>query len=173
MDASKNNGYKNVLVVVDVFSRFAWAIPMESKTTEAVVEAFEGILRGGRKPAEVDTVGGLEFGARFTSILEGKKIAHKKRLPSQPNGLAVVDAVIKRLKETLVKDLAEEGTQDWIKFLRGAIKAHNSNSHEHLMGNSPDDVGKNARSSALPREAGGTRCGAQFRSARGSRGRPP
>ena len=68
--------------------------------------------------------------------------AHKKRLPSQPNGLAVVDAVIKRLKETLVKDLAEEGTQDWIKFLPGAIKAHNSNSHEHLMGSSPDDVGK-------------------------------
>ena len=142
MDASKNNGYKNVLVVVDVFSRFAWAIPLESKTTEAVTEAFEGILRGGRKPAEVDTDGGLEFGARFTSFLEGKKIAHKKRLPSQPNGLAVVDAVIKRLKETLVKDLAEEGTQDWIKFLPGALKAHNSNSHEHLMGSSPDDVGK-------------------------------
>ena len=62
MDASKNNGFKNVLVV-DVFSRFAWAIPMESKTTEAVVEAFEGILRTGRKPSEVDTDGGLEFGA--------------------------------------------------------------------------------------------------------------
>ena len=142
MDASKNNGYKNVLVVVDVFSRFAWAIPMENKTTEVVVNALEGIMRGGRKPSEVDTDGGLEFGARFTSFLEGKKIAHKKRLPSQPNGLAVVDAVIKRLKETLVKDLAEEGTQDWIKFLPGAIKAHNSNSHEHLMGSSPDDVGK-------------------------------
>ena len=142
MDASKNNGYKNVLVVVDVFSRFAWAIPMENKTTETTVNALEGILRGGRKPSEVDTDGGLEFGARFTSFLEGKKIAHKKRLPSQPNGLAVVDAVIKRLKETLVKDLAEEGTQDWIKFLPGAIKAHNSNSHEHLMGSSPDDVGK-------------------------------
>ncbi len=27
-DASKNGGFKSVLVVVDVFSRYAWAIPM-------------------------------------------------------------------------------------------------------------------------------------------------
>ncbi len=74
MDASKNNGFKNVLVVVDVFSRYAWAVPMESKTTEEGVKTFEGILRGsGRKPFEVDTDGGLEFGARFTSFLNERK----------------------------------------------------------------------------------------------------
>ena len=113
MDTSKNEGYQNVLVVVDVFSRFAWAVPMESKTIEATTNAFEGIMReSGRKPSEVDTDGGLEFGAKFTSFLEEKKIAHKKRPPGQSNALAVVDAVIKRLKETLVKDLAEEGSQD-------------------------------------------------------------
>ncbi len=50
--------------------------------------------------------------------------------------------MIKRLKETLVKDLADEGSQDWIQFLPRAIKAHNSNSHEHQMGSSPEDVGK-------------------------------
>ncbi len=105
----KNKGYKKVLVVVDVFSRFAWAIPMENKTIETTVNALEGIVReSGRRPSEVDTDGGLEFGPKFTSLLEGKKIAHKKRPPSQPNGLAVVDAVIKRLKKTLVKDLADQ-----------------------------------------------------------------
>ena len=41
-----------------------------------------------------------------------------------------------------MKDLADEGSQDWIQFLPRALKAHNSNSHEHLMGSSPDDVGK-------------------------------
>ena len=73
MDSSKNKGYTNVLVVVDVFSRFAWAIPMESKTIEATTIAFDGIMReSGRRPLEVDTDGGLEFGPKFTSFLQRK-----------------------------------------------------------------------------------------------------
>ena len=62
MHSSKNKGFKNVLVVVEVFSRFVWAIPMENKTIETTVHAFKGIMReSGRKPSEVDTEGGLEF----------------------------------------------------------------------------------------------------------------
>ena len=32
MDASKNSGFKNVLVVVDVFSRYPWAVPLVSNS---------------------------------------------------------------------------------------------------------------------------------------------
>ena len=142
MDASKNDGYKYIFVVVDVFSRFMWTIPTESKSLETTMGAFDWLLReSGRKPAEVDSDGGTEFSARFTSFLEGKQISHTTRAIGHTNALAVVDAAIKSLKETLVKDMAEEGSQTWIKFLKGATKAHNSNSHEHLMGSSPDDVG--------------------------------
>ena len=81
---------------------------------------------------------------RSAPFLEAKKIAHRKRPVGQPNALAVVDAVIKRLKETLAKDLAEDGSQDWVQFLPRAVKAHNSNSHEHLMGSAPADVKSNA-----------------------------
>jgi hypothetical protein len=66
MDSSKNRGYKNVLVAVDVFSRLCWAIPMENKSQESTLKALEGIMRvSGRKPTEVDTDGGLEYGPAF------------------------------------------------------------------------------------------------------------
>ena len=35
MDASKNDGYKYIFVVVDVFSRFMWTIPTDSKRAKA------------------------------------------------------------------------------------------------------------------------------------------
>ena len=129
-------------MVVDIFSRFAWAIPMETKSAEATAKAFDEILReSGRKPSELDTDGGLEFsGGTFESFLEGKDIAHKIRSPGHANALAVVDVFIKTLKETLAKDLAEDGSRNWIQFLPRAVEAHNSNSHEHLMGAAPADV---------------------------------
>ena len=55
MDASKNEGYKYILVVVDVFSRFMWTIPTESKSLETTIGTFDGLLRdSGRKPSEVN-----------------------------------------------------------------------------------------------------------------------
>ena len=142
MDSNLNQGFKNILVVVDIFSRFCWAVPMETKSAEATTKALEGILReSGRKPSELDTDGGLEFtGATFESFLEGKEILHKVRAPGHANALAVVDVVIKSLKEKLVKDMAEDGSQNWAQFLPKAVKAHNTNSHEHLMGAAPADV---------------------------------
>jgi hypothetical protein len=69
--------------------------------------------------------------------------------------MAVVDAVIKRLKETLRQDLAEAASQNWVRFLPRAVKAYNANSHEHLMGSAPDDVKGNAvLQYALEKEAG-------------------
>ena len=83
------------------------------------------------------------------------KIAHRTKQPGHVNALAVVDAVIKRLKETLRQDLAEAGTQNWAKFLPSAIKGYNGNAHDHLMGSAPADVkGNSALQYALEKQAG-------------------
>ena len=40
-----NGGYKYVLMVIDVFSKFGWAIPLKSKTGVAVTEAMETLFK--------------------------------------------------------------------------------------------------------------------------------
>ena len=145
MDATQNKGFKNVLVVVDVFSRYAWAVPMESKSQEDAVKAFGKVLwTSGRKPAEINSDGGQEFGAAFTEFVEKKGIAHRTKQTNHTNALAVVDAVILRLKEILRQELAESSSQNWVKFLPRAVKAYNGNSHDHLMGTAPEQVKSNA-----------------------------
>ena len=52
LDATKNDGHKNVLVITDVFSRFTWAVPLKDKSQITVTAAFQGILTSsGRTPA--------------------------------------------------------------------------------------------------------------------------
>jgi len=38
-----NDGYKYMLNIIDVFSRYAWSIPLKTKTAKEVLKAFESI----------------------------------------------------------------------------------------------------------------------------------
>lgn len=41
---------KFLLVIVDVFSRFMWVRPLKDRKTKSVIEAFQDILSGPRRP---------------------------------------------------------------------------------------------------------------------------
>ncbi len=155
LDAAKNDGHRVILVVADVFSRYVWATPLKEKTQATVAAAFKSIMASGRTPAEVDSDGGAEFSGLFDSLLREKGIAHRVKGTKQLNALAVVDATIKKLKDTLKQEMAERGTGTWLKYLTGAVKAANNNSHDHLLGSRPSDVkGSEVLQYALKKQAG-------------------
>ena len=53
---SKNNrGYRYLLTVIDVLSKFAWVQALKAKTGIELVKAFEKILKGGRRPTRLQT----------------------------------------------------------------------------------------------------------------------
>ena len=56
-----NDGYRYLLVCIDVFSKYSWIVPIKSKTGPALVEAFKVILSSGRKPEKIMTDQGTEF----------------------------------------------------------------------------------------------------------------
>ena len=47
-----NKGYKFLLTCIDVFSKFAWVVPLKNKTGESLVNDFQIILDTGRSPAD-------------------------------------------------------------------------------------------------------------------------
>ena len=59
--AKQNDGYKYVLVAIDVFSRMAYCQPVKSKTGADVKAAFQRILSGLRKPRMIRSDRGAEF----------------------------------------------------------------------------------------------------------------
>ena len=42
--AKQNGGMKYLLTMIDLFSKFAWAIPIHSKDAKAITAAFEQVL---------------------------------------------------------------------------------------------------------------------------------
>ena len=57
---SKDNGIKYLLTVIDIFSKFAWIVPLKRKTGQEVENAFSMILRK-RRPSKMWVDKGREF----------------------------------------------------------------------------------------------------------------
>ena len=73
---SKHNlGIKFLLTCIDVFSKYAWVIPLKDKTGKSLVVAFEQIFRTGRQPLALHTDKGSEYINRvFQTFLGDHKV---------------------------------------------------------------------------------------------------
>ena len=70
----QNDGYKFILTVIDVFSRFSWVRPLKIKTGQSLREAFASIISD-RKPNYLQTDKGTEFlNSSFQSLLTSNSI---------------------------------------------------------------------------------------------------
>ena len=57
-----NKGFGFLLCVIDIFSKYAWVIPLKDKKGVSIVNAFQKILdKSGRKPNKIWVDKGSEF----------------------------------------------------------------------------------------------------------------
>ena len=72
-----NDNYRYLLVVIGVFSRYAWIEPLKNKNADTIVKAFEKILADGRKPRKLRTDAATDFTSKkFQHLMKEKKISH-------------------------------------------------------------------------------------------------
>ena len=62
--ANVNDGCRYLLRIIDLFSRFAWAVPLRAKTAGEVTAAFRQDFAQGRQPQRLQTDDGREFDNR-------------------------------------------------------------------------------------------------------------
>ena len=64
-----NNTNRYLLCVIDVFSRYAWAVPIKNKTGTTLIKAFETIFKSSkRKPLSLQIDKGTEFKTKTFSL---------------------------------------------------------------------------------------------------------
>jgi len=56
-----NKGYHYILTVIDVLSKYAWAVPLKSKVRANAIVITEIIRKSGRHPKNLQTDMGKEF----------------------------------------------------------------------------------------------------------------
>ena len=63
-----NKGVKYLLFAIDLFSKYAWVIPLKDKKGTCIVNAFQKIISKERKPNKIWVYQGSEFYNQFFNI---------------------------------------------------------------------------------------------------------
>ena len=64
-----NKGFRFLLCVVDIISKYAWVVPLKDKKGVSIVNAFQSILKkSNRKPKKIWVDKGSEFYNRSVII---------------------------------------------------------------------------------------------------------
>ena len=140
MEGLDNDGYKYILVVIDIFSRYAWAEPVKTKSPKDVKPAFEKIFAMGRKPFKIQTDQGLEFESKTMKDFFTSHGIEQFSVKSQFKA-AIVERLNKTLKNKMWTYLTHTNSRKWVKILPLLVRAYNQAEHRTIE-MAPQDVDK-------------------------------
>ena len=129
--AKKNDGYKYLLTCIDVFSKYAWVVPLKVKTGTAVKQAFEEHIFSERKPEKLQTDQGKEFvNSTFREYLKEQGVEHFFSLSAGEVKCAVVERFNRTLKSKMWKYFTyKNDTRRYIDVLPDLVHSYNHTYH--------------------------------------------
>lgn len=123
-----NKGFKFILMIMDIFSRKAWAFPLRSKRGKEVAEVLDSLFSNIPTPQRLQVDEGKEFynrdvkqvlnkdGIELFSIFSQYKCAHVERLN-------------RTIKEKLEKIFTATNNRNWIDYLDEVMISYNNTTH--------------------------------------------
>ena len=126
----KDGSYQYILTVVDVFSKYAWAVPIKRKTGEEISNAFKRLFKE-RKPKKLHTDKGLEFINKPTKQLLKDFQIHWFATENETKA-QVVERFNRTLKTKMWKYFTKQGNQRWVKVLPDLIYNYNTSKHRSI-----------------------------------------
>lgn len=124
--AKENAGYKYILTIIDVFSRFAWAWPLKYKNAETVVEAFKIVINDYGAPKYLHTDQGKEFENKTLRnfLVTTKQFSVKSQFKA-----ALVERFNRTLKGRMYKYFTFVGNYKWFDILHKIVDGYNNTYH--------------------------------------------
>ena len=128
------------LLVVDVFTREAWAAIIHNKTAEETLRAFRACVPLPLpKQISITTDLGAEFQGAFATWCNAQGAILRVRSPGAKNDIAVCDRAMAKIKLELAKESKDRRTRDWVSFFDQVIGFYNRTKHRAVHG-FPKDV---------------------------------
>ena len=126
----QNKGYKYLLTVIDVFSKFAWSIPLKAKTGKQMIELFQTLFKE-RKPKKIWTDAGKEFiNKDFKKFLRENEV---ELYQTYNEGKAVVIERFNRtLKEKMWRYFTETNSNKYLAILPKLLSDYNNTIHSTI-----------------------------------------
>lgn len=125
-----NSGHRYILIVIDVFSKVAYAEPLKEKTGEAVTRAMNSIFRKVHRHnphhriKNLQTDDGKEFfNTTMKRLLEKFKINHYSTFSTMK--ASIVERLIRTIKHHLYMQFSLQGNYKWLEILPQIIDRYN------------------------------------------------
>ena len=127
-----NNRYAGILTVINVPSRFGYAVPFKSKAD--TTDAFEAVLaeahHRGQDVKRLQTDNGSEFLNRsFQALLKKHNIEHTTGAPGDHRATGIIERFNGTLRNWIEQWLTVQKTNRWIDELPDIIKYYNERKH--------------------------------------------
>ena len=134
--ASHNDGYRYILVVIDVFSRVLYVRALRNKSAATVARAFQSIFDEELADAPIKflhTDAGTEFvNSTLRALLNKRniKLMHSDNVETKA---AMAERVIRTLKHRIYSYFTQNNTYRWIDVLPKICSAYNSSFHRSIQ----------------------------------------
>ena len=144
--SKQNKGYKYILMVEDIFSKYGWAVPLKTKTGIAVRDALKQIFKQ-HVPKKLWTDAGREFYNTEVKTLLKK---HDITLYSTENEekCSVIERWNRTIKTKLWKYFTANHTHKYIDVLDALIEKYN-NTVNRAIGMTPTEARKPSNHGAV------------------------
>ena len=125
-----NKGYKYLLTVIDVFSKYGWIVPLKTKTGKEVAQAFRKLFLVG-SPSRLGTDTGNEF---YNQQLKKVMAANNVMLYSTENeeNSSIVERWNRTIKNIMWKYFTANNTQKYIDVLPSMVDKYNNTYHRSI-----------------------------------------
>jgi transposase InsO family protein len=132
----------NILTVIDLFSKYAFCIPLKNKTSQSIIDAFEYIFKtSNRKPKKLWS----DLGSEFTNKLfknfcnkEGIEIYHT----FNEGKAVIIERFNRTLKEKMYFNFTLSGNKHWVDLLPKVVNDYNNSFHRTIK-MTPEFASKN------------------------------
>ena len=128
VEMPKQGNFKYILTVIDLFTKYAWALPLTNKTGKSIKEAFQRIMRESkRRPNKLWVDHGKEFYNK-----DVKKLGFELYSTNNDGKAVVIERFNRTLKNMMFKIFTERGSQNWLHLLHDVLNRYNSKIHSTI-----------------------------------------
>ena len=128
-----NKGFKYILMIIDVFSKYGWAIPIKNKSGPEIVRAFTELWdnEGQNPPKFLWTDKGKEFDNELFQNLLQEKNVHMYWTENEEKS-CIVERWNRTIKRNMWKYFTKHRTGVYINILPELIQKYNSTYHQSI-----------------------------------------
>ena len=139
-----NKGYKYILNIIDIYSRFVWSFPLKTKKPDEIAPHIESVIKqipkNHYKSIRYDQ--GNEFKGKVLDVMKKydvKKFVNDPHAPNAKNSMSVVERFNYTLLQKIKKYMTKNDSVVYIDVLDGILLNYNNTVHSSIR-HTPADV---------------------------------